>query len=126
MLLFRSFIGFMNIARIKILLIVLLPFLVIFPLLGKIRILTFHYNKPELIDLQNQALRTFMKDDYELIIFNDGPTQESEKAIRNACAKSGITCIRYEQKWHLLDPQNAKILNWFYKRTNAAIYDWKL
>lgn len=24
------------------------------------------------------------------------------------------------------DMLNAKILNWFYKRTNAAIYDWKL
>jgi hypothetical protein len=24
------------------------------------------------------------------------------------------------------DLLNAKILNWFYKRTNAAIYDWKL
>lgn len=89
-----------------------------FPLNGKIRFLTFHYNQPELIILQNQAFRTFIQDDYEMIVFNDGTTDEMEQQIRLACEQAEVYCVRYEQQWHETDPLNAQVHSWL---SNSSI-----
>jgi hypothetical protein len=47
-------------------------------LIGKIRLLTFHYNQPESVELQQRAFNQFMLDDFELIIFNDTNPAELE------------------------------------------------
>lgn len=82
------------------------------PLFAKVRLLTFHYNKPEYIELQNKTFKKFMIDDYELIVFNDAKVPELEKAIRETCEKHSIQCIRYEQAWHEADPLNDQVLAW--------------
>jgi hypothetical protein len=76
---------------------------------AKVRILTFHCNDANFIDLQYKAFKKFMLDDYELIVFNDAASCEPEKEIRKRCEKYGIRCIRYEQKWHDTDPFNDQV-----------------
>lgn len=73
---------------------------------AKIRLITFHYNEPRFIEMQAKLLRKFMKDDYELIVFNDAKLPEHEIAIANICDKLGIPCHRFEQHWHLKNPLN--------------------
>lgn len=82
------------------------------PLSAKVRLLTFHFNKPELISLQHRAFQKFMQDDYELIVFNDAKTGELEAAIKMECDKCGIKCVRYEQEWHSLNALNDQVLKW--------------
>jgi len=79
---------------------------------AKIRLLTFHFNRPELIDLQYRAFKKFMLDEYEWIVFNDADNEEDEELIRKRCEKYGIRCVRYEQQWHFLDPINAQVKDW--------------
>jgi hypothetical protein len=83
-----------------------------FSLHGKILFLTFHYNQPELILLQNQAFKAFIQDDYEMIVFNDAATDEMGQQIQLACEKAGVRCVRYEQQWHETDPLNTRVRNW--------------
>jgi hypothetical protein len=73
---------------------------------AKIRILTFHYNNADFIEMQDLTLRKFMQDEYELIVFNDASSLENEGAIAQTCENLGIPCIRFEQSWHLSDPLN--------------------
>ena len=79
---------------------------------AKVRILTFHCNRPSFIELQHRTLQEFMLDDYELIVFNDGATPEMESAIRETCDGCGIQCVRFEPEWHYTDPLNQKIFHW--------------
>lgn len=79
---------------------------------AKIRILTFHYNLPELIEIQHKTLKKFLKEDYELIVFNDARELEHEKSIKKTCNKLGIRCVRFEPSWHANDPLNAQISQW--------------
>ncbi len=77
-----------------------------------IRLLTFHVNRPDFIEIQHKTFNKFMQDEYELIVFNDAKTPELEAQIREVCEKCGILCIRYEQEWHQLDPLNDRIRQW--------------
>lgn len=79
---------------------------------AKIRLLTFHYNKPEFITLQHKMFKKFMLDSYELIVFNDAKDPLLATIIENKCKKHGIQCIRYEQEWHLVEPLNYQIAEW--------------
>ncbi len=85
----------------------------IFPaiLTAKIRILTFHYNRPDFLEYQCQAFKKFFPDEYEIIVFNDAPDSKMQKEIEEACEKNGITCVRFEQSWHETDPLNEMIRN---------------
>ncbi len=75
-------------------------------LFSKVRILTFHYNQADFIEIQHRCLQKFMSDDYELIVFNDARTADNERAIQQTCEKFGIQCIRFEQEWHFANPAN--------------------
>jgi len=77
---------------------------------AKIRFLTFHFNRPDFIELQYKTLKRFIEDDYELIVFNDANTKEREEGVRSMCEKYGITCIRFEPEWHTENPLNHQIL----------------
>jgi hypothetical protein len=81
-------------------------------LFAKIRFLTFHYNKPEYIELQYKTFNKFLLDDYELIVFNDAKNPELVKAINTTCRNLGIMCVRYEQLWHERNPLNDQVLKW--------------
>lgn len=79
---------------------------------AKVRILTFHYNVPELIQIQHETLKKFLQEDYELIVFNDARDLQHKKAIKETCAKLGIRCVRFKSKWHDTDPFNVKVNEW--------------
>ena len=82
------------------------------PLLAKVRIFTFHYNKPDFIEFQHRTLEKFLQDNYELIVFNDAREEEYNVAIRNTCERLGIKCIRYEPEWHFIEPLNDLIYSY--------------
>ena len=69
---------------------------------SKIRLLTFHYNRPELIEIQHQTFEKFLKekDDYELIVFNDAVNENIKKEIRETCNRLGIQCVDFPQHLH--------------------------
>lgn len=75
-----------------------------------IRILTFHYNKPDFLELQRRALDAFMQEqDYELIAFNDAPEEKMAASIHAMCETLGIRCVRFEQEWHSSNPLNHRL-----------------
>lgn len=74
---------------------------------AKVRILTFHCNNPDFVEMQYKCLSKFLLDDFELIVFNDAKTAEMEKEIEQRCQKHHIPCIRFQPEWHLTDPLNA-------------------
>lgn len=76
-------------------------------LFAKVRILTFHYNQPDFIELQVKTLKKFLLDDFELIVFNDADTRQNAESIEQVCNENGIQCVRYEQEWHFTSPLNA-------------------
>lgn len=86
-----------------------------------VRLLTFHCNKPEFIQLQCETFQKFVEDDYELIVINDAKTQELEQAIEKMCDRYHVRCVRYLQEWHLSDPLNLRILEWL---QNPQIYSY--
>jgi len=90
----------------------LLSLLACFQVYGKVRILTFHYNRPDFIEIQYKTFKKFLKDDHEIIVFSDAPTPELEEAIRVECEKYGITCIRFEQDWHYESSLITEIEQW--------------
>lgn len=81
-------------------------------LFGKVRLLTFQYNSPELIELQQKAFKKFMKEDFETVLINDAENPNFEEAIRQKCDQLGIHCVRYNQEWHRNDPLNDQIRAW--------------
>ncbi len=83
----------------------------IFP---KIRILTFHCNQADFIEMQYKCLSRFLLDDFELIVFNDAKTKENEKWIETVCWENGIQCVRFQPEWHSTAP-----LNFYLKRLLA-------
>ncbi len=82
------------------------------PLSAKVRFLTFHYNKPQYIEIQYKMFKKFMRNDYELIVFNDAKDPILSTAIKENCAKYGIKCVRYKQKWHPDESLNYEIAEW--------------
>lgn len=86
---------------------------------AKVRILTFHFNKPEFIVLQHKSFQKFMLDDYEIIVFNDANSLENEGAIEQTCKELGIKCVRYQPEWHETDPLNLQMKEWL---DNPEIY----
>lgn len=84
---------------------------VVFSIDAKIRVLTFHCNKPEYILLQKQAFSKFMKEEYEIIVFNDAKDSEMNDKITKNCIDLGIQCVRYEQNWHLNNSINSRLLS---------------
>jgi len=80
---------------------------------AKVRILTFHYNRPEFLELQIRTLQKFIQDDYELFIFNDAKSDTIRDAINEICARHSVNCLRYEQEWHHLNPVNETLRGHF-------------
>lgn len=66
----------------------------------KILIITHSYNRPDFIAIQDKTFKTFLEDDYEFVVFNDGRTDEMSKAIANQCSQLNLRCIRIPQVIH--------------------------
>ena len=78
-------------------------------LFGIIRILSFHSDTPEFVECQAKALRKFMTESYEYIVFNDAPTEEESRKIEAVCNRHHIFNIRYPQEWHTSHPLSMEI-----------------
>ncbi|HSW87040.1 MAG TPA: hypothetical protein VLG49_06035 [Rhabdochlamydiaceae bacterium] len=89
-----------------------------------VRILTFHYNQPDFIEIQHKTLKKFLLDDFELIVFNDAKTEFNEKAIAEVCDEYGIKCVRFKQEWHLTDPLNAYLQNRLQEPSTKGWWGW--
>lgn len=79
---------------------------------AKIRLLTFHYNNPKLIEIQHTLFQKFMQNSYELIVFNDAKDPLIAVEIAETCKKYGLQCVRYKQQWHAKEPLNYQIAEW--------------
>ena len=67
---------------------------------AKILIFTQSYNRPDFIEIQYQTLKKFLRDEYELIVFNDAVDQNIYNQIVQECAKHDIQCIPMPQELH--------------------------
>jgi len=102
----------------------LLYFFVPPELAAKIRILTFHYNQPDFVEMQYKTLKRFLNDEFELIVFNDAKTIENERGIENTCREYGIKCVRFEPEWHLIDPLNIYLKRRLQDPSTKGIWGW--
>ena len=91
---------------------------------AKIRILTFHCNQSDFIELQYKTLIKFLKDDFELLVFNDAITKENEQSIEDICNKYQIKCIRFQQEWHLTDPLNCYLKMRLEEPSTIGTWGW--
>ncbi|HSX10879.1 MAG TPA: hypothetical protein VLF94_04095 [Chlamydiales bacterium] len=89
-----------------------------------VRILTFHYNQADFVEMQYKALRKFLEDDFELIVFNDARTPDNEQGIKAACDKHGIKCVRFEPEWHFSDPLNSYLQSRLQEKSTVPIWGW--
>ena len=92
--------------------IILIFILCSFTLKSKIRIMTFCYNRADLIELQYKCFCRFLKDDWELIVFNDASVKEDKLKIKDMCNKLNIFHIRFPQKFHKTSALLSKIDEW--------------
>src|ERR1700733_11055839 len=67
---------------------------------AKVLIVTHSYNRPDFIELQHETFAQFMADEYEFVVFNDGPTNKLAKEIEETCRKLTVRCIRIPQEIH--------------------------
>lgn len=67
---------------------------------AKLLVITHSYNRPEFIELQEKTFKTFLKDEYEFIVFNDAPGNTMRDQIFTICARLGLRCIRIPQEIH--------------------------
>jgi len=92
--------------------------------MATVRILTFHYNQADFVEMQYKALKQFLQDDFELIVFNDAKTLENEKGIENACKMHGIQCVRYQSEWHLTNPLNTYLKARLHESSTIGLWGW--
>lgn len=91
---------------------------------AKVRIITFHFNYPFLIELQYKALKACSIDDFELIVFNDAKTEENEVGIEKICDKCGIFCVRFLPEWHWTAPLNDRLFQYVQDSSIGLPWNW--
>ncbi len=69
---------------------------------AKVLIMTHSYNRPDFIRLHYKTFQKFLKDDYEYVVFNDGPTEKLSKQIQEVCQELAIRCFTIPQEIHQL------------------------
>jgi hypothetical protein len=63
-------------------------------------IMTYSYNRPDFIEIQNKIFKKFLKDDYTFVVFNDASQEEMANQITETCNKLNLPCIRIPQSIH--------------------------
>jgi len=67
---------------------------------AKVLVMSYHYNRPDFIEIQHKTFEKFLEDDYEFVVFNDAKTPHLEQAIVHMCKKYNIKCIRINPEIH--------------------------
>lgn len=91
---------------------------------AKLRILTFHCNQPDFVEMQCKTLNKFLLDEFELIVFNDAKTEEDERAIAEVCSRYNVQCVRFQPEWHLSDPLNAYLKKRLEEPETIGYWGW--
>jgi len=81
----------------------------------KVAIFSFAVNFQFPIDIMNRQFKKYLKDDYELIIFNDASDKQEEKNINVVTSSNQIKCVRVPQEIHKIFSPSvayAETLNW--------------
>lgn len=95
-----------------------------------VKICTYVDKRTDFIRIQARAFKTFFKDDYEYIVFNNA-SDESPGGMRdqitNVCQEQGVRCIRVQNRNHnTANEAHAAALNWSYREVilKEAIPDY--
>ena len=63
-------------------------------------IMTYSFNRPDFIEIQDKTFKKFLKDDYTFVVFNDAPQEEVSNQIIETCNRLNLRCIRIPQAIH--------------------------
>lgn len=66
----------------------------------KLLIMTYSFNRPDFIEIQDKTFKKFLKDDYTFVVFNDAPQEEVSNQIIETCNRLNLRCIRIPQAIH--------------------------
>lgn len=91
---------------------------------GKVRILTFHYNQADFIEMQYRTFSKFLLEDFEMIVFNDAANDFNKDQIEKTCKDLGIACVRFEPAWHYTDPLNTYLRMRMQEPAVSGFWGW--
>jgi hypothetical protein len=63
----------------------------------KVAVYTTHYMKPEFIALQKKQFEKYCRDDYELVILNNGKDPEMSRIISDTSRQLDLRCIEFNR-----------------------------
>lgn len=83
----------------------------------KVTIYSCADKRPDIIELQHRSVESFVKDDFEYVILNNGQTLRLRYQIRKICQRLNVRCIDVENRDHS-DPciACAHPLQWAYHK----------
>lgn len=67
---------------------------------AQVLVITHSFNRPDFIEIQYNTFKKFLMDDYEFIVFNDAPDEDTNRRIEAICAQHSIRTIRIPQNIH--------------------------
>ncbi len=70
---------------------------------AKTLIITHSYNRTDFIKIQDKALKKFIRDDFEYVVFNDARERDKQEEIAQVCHALNIRCIYVPQELHHAD-----------------------
>lgn len=70
------------------------------PFNEKVLIITYSYNEPSFLVLQQKTFKKFLKDPYEFLVIDDAKDETMAKEIETTCNKLGLTHLRFPQHLH--------------------------
>ncbi len=66
----------------------------------KVLIITHAFSRPDMIELHVKTFNAFLKEDYELVVFNDASNDDMRRSIESTCKKLAVKCYRVPQEMH--------------------------
>src|ERR1700733_12744545 len=63
-------------------------------------IMTYSFNRPDFIEIQDKTFKKFLKDDYTFVVFNDATQEEVSNQIIETCNRLNLPCIKIPQSIH--------------------------
>jgi hypothetical protein len=63
-------------------------------------IMTYSFNRPDFIEIQDKTFKKFLKDDYTFVVFNDAKEEKISNQIIETCNKLSLPCVRIPQWIH--------------------------
>ncbi len=67
---------------------------------AEILILTYHHNRPDLIELQFNMLKKFLLDEFKMIVFNDAASVTMRRKIDTVCSQLKVESMQVPQELH--------------------------